>query len=236
MRKTFVFIVILTLLVVSAQAQVLLQEDWETGMDGWVPVGTLPAAELTTEGNTTPGGQWCLKTVPTSVSGANAVDWFFASETGKVWSVSWNFNDTGTTREYLQVYSYAQDGSLQNLYALGAYHSVTNGMSYFASRIAVGSTNWVTTTALRSTGWHSMKMEQDTGGTVTFWIDNVIADQRVTTAVYGGTKIRCGSALSNAGLGAYYDDIIFTQVVPEPGSLFALAAGIVGMAGMRRRA
>lgn len=235
MKTLFALVAAVLLLAASAQAQVLLSEDWETGMDGWVYYGAGPYPELDPNANTTPGGIYSLKTQDTSATtSSNAVDWNFAAETATSWSISWTFYDKGSTREYLQVQSYDSGGALQNLFALGAYYSVTNGTTYYASRVAVGSTNWMTTTAARGLDqWHSMKIAQDSSGLVTFWVDGVVADQRTTTAVYGATRIRVGSGLSNV-YGANYDDIVFSQVVPEPSSLMALAAGLAGLAGLAR--
>jgi len=242
MRKVLLIATILALACSVAQAQVLLFEDWETGTDGWVNYGGGPWPVLDNTQNTTPGGTWSIKTNGiTSPNYTNALDWNFAAESGKKWVATWNFLDTGATREYLQIHSYSTPpggGSLQQLISFGVYNAGVDTTKY-NFRVAIGSVNWGSTTIARSNNqWHAMRVEHnlDGAGTVSFYVDGVLGAQVTTTAIFGATRIRVGSGLTNGGFGAYYDDIKF-EVVPEPASLLALATGLVGLTGfaIRRR-
>ncbi len=116
--KKVVLLVLCVGLAASAAQAALLSEHWETGTDGWVDYGAGPFAALDNTKNTTPGGTWSLKTADTATNYTNAKDWNFAVETGKNWYVQWEMYDTGSSREYMQVQSYAGT-TLQQLVAFG---------------------------------------------------------------------------------------------------------------------
>jgi len=230
MKKVVLLAVCVGLVASLAQAAIL-SEDWETGTDGWVDYGAGPFATLSDAQNTTPGGSWSLKTADTTTSYTNAKDWNFAVETGKNWYVQWEMYDTGSSREYMQVQSYAGT-TLQQLVAFGTYNGTGGGSSYYA-RVAVGGGNWMLTDIPRTNNtWHTFRIEQDDAtGTITFSVDG---DEwtATTTAVFGATKLRVGSGLGNASHGAYYDDIEF-GIVPEPA--VAVLFGLGGLLFGRRR-
>lgn len=237
-------LLILAVLAVAGSASAAdLWEDWESGMDGWTFYGGGPNPALSNAQNTTPGGEWSLKTADNgSVNYTNAVDYSFDAAhglAGLYWTASWNFMDTGATREYLQLQSYSGgggSGNLQQLISLGVYNAGVD-LSKYNFRVAIGGVGWGNTTVTRVANvWHAMKVELFADGTVNFWIDGSIAASTTTTAVYGVTRVRVGSGLTNGGKGAYYDDILLEQI-PEPGSLLALGTGLIGLLGviLRRR-
>jgi hypothetical protein len=232
MRLFTAILVSIALLAASAQASVLLSENWESGTDGWTDVGSGPYAALSTAQNTTVGGAYSLKTADTTTGSTNAKDYSFATESAKNWYLKFNFMETGSTREYIQLYSYAGT-SLQQLIAFGTYNTVDYTKYNF--RVTNGSVGWSNTTVARKNNvWHAMYIEQDLAGNLTFKIDGNVAATPTTTSIFGVTKIRVGSALGNGSHGAYYDDIEF-GVVPEPATLAFLLAGF-GLISRRRRA
>jgi hypothetical protein len=229
---------ILGLLVVSAQAS-FLYEDWESGTDGWTDYGSGPFAALDNTQNTTPGGEWSLKTADTATSYTNAKDYNIVDMGVTSWTAQWSFRHAaGTSREYVQLKSYSgggASGDLQQLISFGVYNAVAGGAGVYNFRVAVGSVNWANTTISRvADEWQIMKVEQidlgDGTATVNFYVNDELAASATTTSVFDLTQIRVGSGLGNAGFGAYYDDI---SITPEPTTLALVALG--GLALLRRR-
>ncbi|MGQ9580310.1 MAG: PEP-CTERM sorting domain-containing protein [Armatimonadota bacterium] len=240
MRMVLAILAAVVLAIGPASAQVILFEDWETGTDGWTDVGNGPFATLDNTQNTTPGGTWSLKTANNATTNyTNAKDYSWATESPKRWVVTWNFmHQSTTTREYLQIRSFrggGGSGTLQQLISLGVYNASPANQNMYNFRVAVGSVNWDNTTIRRQANvWHSMKVEQFLDGTINFWIDGQLGATATTTAVYGITQIRVGSALTNNNAGAWFDDIK-VEIVPEPGSLVAFGTGLISLLGVARR-
>lgn len=236
MRLFTAILVSIALLAASAQASVLLSENWESGTDGWTDVGSGPYAALSTAQNTTVGGAYSLKTADTTTNYTNAKDYLFSTASATNWYIKFNFMDTGSTREYLQLANYSgggASGTNQQVIAFGTYNS--GDTTKYNYRVAFGGVNWAATTVKRTNNvWHAMYIEQDVAGNLTFKIDGNVAATATTTNIYGVTRIRVGSALGNGSHGAYYDDIEF-GVVPEPATLAFLLAGF-GLISRRRRA
>lgn len=223
---------IVGLLVMSAQAA-FLYEDWETGTDGWTDYGAGPFAALDNTKNTTPGGEWSLKTADTATSYTNAKDYTITGMATTTWTAEWTFqHQAGTSREYVQLRSYSDGGgagTLQQLISFGVYNAVTGGAGLYNFRVTNGSVGWANSTISRvADAWHTMKVEHiDLGtgnATVNFYVDGNLGATANTTAVFPLTQVRVGSGLGNASFGAWYDDILIT---PEPATLGLLALGLV---------
>jgi len=247
MRNLVLFLVVLTLAVISAaSATVVLDEGWETGGTGWTVYGSsAPYASIVTDNAAT--GTHSMRTADNSTTNyTNAMSYTLGAETGENWTMTWNFYDTGATREVMQIDSYRGLGigaaaDLQQLIALGSYNSGV-ATTVYNYRVASGEgAGWKNTTITRTNNtWHAMKVEQIyVGGstaTINVYVDNVLGATFDTNAVYGVTALRAGGGLTNGGHGAYYDDLLLTvPTVPEPSSMLAFATGFIGLFGIIRR-
>ncbi len=218
----------------SAQAA-YLDEDWETGTDGWADVGAGPFPALDNTQNTTPGGTWSLKTADTAVNYTNAKDFVIEGMTETNWTAEWTFqHKTGTTREYVQLQSYSGgggSGTLLQLISFGVYNAAPANTTLYNFRVTNGGVGWSNTNIARvANTWHTMKVEQFSDGTLNFYVDGVLGATTTTTSIYPITKVRVGSALGNNTNGAWFDDILVT---PEPAA--AVLLGLGGLLFGRRR-
>lgn len=157
---------------------------------------------------------------------------------------SFKFYDAGgatlTARAYAMVYSYsgAWGSTLQQIIAIGKYNSAIGGKYW--GRVAFGAGNWVQFSAgpTQSIGWHDAQVKANiANGTYDFYIDGQLAGTQVFPANnmgYNYNFVVVGSNLASSSA-MQFDDI---KIVPEPGSLLALGAGLtsfVGLISRRRR-
>ena len=82
----------------------------------------------------------------------------------------------------------------------------------------------------RSVGWHLAEIVGKPDGTVDFKIDGIVGANKAVAEV-GFNWVVVGSGLTSTH-GMWFDDV---RMVPEPGSLLALGAGMIGLAGYIRR-
>lgn len=159
---------------------------------------------------------------------------------------SFSFYDEMGTGSLARTYGmiYARGGAggwgdaLQQLVAVGKYNSVSSP-KYFA-RVAFSSSNWFVLAAGpdRSVGWHTARVLGNAGtSSFDFYIDNILSGSApigVPTATFNWVVM--GSGLSSTH-GMNFDDVSIGKIVPEPGSLLALGAGLFGFTGLmfRRR-
>ncbi len=168
MKRTMIIAAILSIVALastSALAGVIFSEDWETGSDGWTAVGAIAPA-LVTDQSVSPTHS--IRTADNSTTNyTNEMDHVLAAETGTNWIVTWNFFDTGATRDYLQIDSYSglaiNSGNLQQLMCFGAYNNP--GGPNYNYRIALGSVAWQASSIQKTNNvWHAMKVEQIDNG------------------------------------------------------------------------
>lgn len=155
------------------------------------------------------------------------------------------YDDKGTSlgggRQYLELRAYSGavfDGTLQNLWAIGKYNTVTtgtyNGRKYQA-RVAFGGVGWINLSDApdRSVGWHLMEMEISPT-LARFYVDGVLGAEVSRGAAGIVDSVVMGSGLSSSGIDAWIDDVRVTAV-PEPATLVAVGIGAAGLLLSRRR-
>lgn len=95
--------------------------------------------------------------------------------------------------------------------------------------------NWANTSILRSVGWHQFTIMQyrgDDAGTAKYYIDGDLGYTATGLLDYDLNRIVLGTGWGTSPATGYIDDI--SVAVPEPGSLLALAFGLIPL-GLRRR-
>lgn len=241
--KRFVLLFLLCAAFISTQAlaAVIVTENWESGAGAWVDGGAGAAIVNDSITNLLGAGNHAIKVPGSAASGDIGTKLLtLAATTDPNWVITYDFYSTGT-RDYLQIIGNNSGGSLAQLIALGHYNA---GVDYtkYNYRVAFGSVNWQDTTLTRSTNkWHAMKIEQiynpgDATATVNFYIDNSFLATAATSAINGVSVLKAGCGLTNGGGPAYFDNIVLTSgAIPEPGSMLALGAGMIGLLGVIRR-
>ncbi|MEJ5297677.1 MAG: PEP-CTERM sorting domain-containing protein [Armatimonadota bacterium] len=249
MKRLFILAAALTVACAcSAGAMpIVFSDDFEAGLGNWTQV--FPTAPVEWSSAQAASGTYSARVPGTGANNQFAMDYHIpvAYPDFELRFKFYNASTASGPRNYIQIGSWsggARNGTLQQLYALGTYNSITSGTPYsaakFQGRVAVPSSiNWFNVDDSDRTivGWHELVIKQDSvAKTVSFQVDGGTPTVHSLSTVFAPTSIRIGSALSNANVEAFFDDIYF--VTPEPGSLLALGSGLVGMAGLllRRRA
>jgi len=248
--------VLCLVLAVGASAQVnwLFTEDWESGYpNGWTSSGNTAFA-LSTVQALSPVNSLYAAVSATATTRAWKNTPVINHPTGVV--AEWWIYDTtcgSGGRQYNEIRAYAgkayNSGALSQLYAAGIYNTVTaagdtyDGTKYQA-RVAFGTGGaWFNLNAAgapsRSRGWHKFTFSiNPTANTADIYVDGILGRTWAANWVGWVDSAIVGSGVTSNGRDAYFDDIRI-GTVPEPGSMLAMATGLVGLAGFgirRRRA
>lgn len=130
--------------------------------------------------------------------------------------------------------------------SLGAASNQNTGFSsqLYQARV-VGATDgyssgWFNTNTARSVGWHHARIDvgpalPDGTNYVQFYIDDMNSATFAHDSIenFGYNVIEMNLKFGNQT--AYYDDVTFSSIVPEPGAFGPLAAGALWLARRRRR-
>ncbi len=220
-------------------------EDFEAGIGAWTPGSNGPLLWLTDV--TDPSNK-----VAVQDNAARSMYRIIAPTIHVGLELKFRFYDPGAAtnvRHFARLAAYADPvnfGGLTELLAIGAYNTSGVQTNMYSGRAAFGKTDtpqgWFTIPKPRSVGWHDMSIlitgDNGTGGPgkglASYTVDDVtVANIPIAWSPF--TMVLMGSNLSSATAGNYqYDDV---QLVPEPASILAIAAGLAGFAGaIRRRA
>jgi hypothetical protein len=240
------FAVMAVALVVCAALPAAAQyftEDFEAGIGLWTPGSNGPLLWLTDV--TDPNNK-----VAVQDNAARSMYRIIAPTIHVGLELKFRFYDPGAAtnvRHFARLAAYSDPVNftgLTELLAIGAYNTSGVQTNRYSGRAAFGKTDtpqgWFTIPKPRSVGWHNMSIlitgDNGTGGPgkglASFTVDDVtVANIPIVWSPF--TMVLMGSNLSSATAGNYqYDDV---QLVPEPASILALAAGLAGFAGVVRR-
>lgn len=120
--------------------------------------------------------------------------------------------------------------------AIGAIED-QDGFDTSVYQVFVQGNGLTNTTVGRTQGWHNAKISVDKYGTASFFIDSVLVDMEETNAVNGFNVLTMRGTWSTPGYynqSAYYDDFTLAKI-PEPGSMLAMASGLLGLLGFAKR-
>lgn len=225
----------------TATAQVLFSDDFELGMGNWTtPVSPATPLDWSTDQNAVPGGG--LSSALVNSSGDKMYHNLGSEVSGGFFLTFYVFDDTAT-RSVGEARSYGgagyADGSLQQLFAVGKYNSVTAPGEVFSptnyqARVLTGTgAGWINLNAagapLRSPGWHKFDIERLADETtVNFYVDGILGRTFAGATAFTVDSLGIGSVAAGTTTGnSYIDGVSLT--VPEPSALalFALGGGLL---------
>lgn len=246
---------------VSAHAQVLLQDNF----DSYADQAAFEAVWTTVSSNAMTLDSSLSASSPNSVTqgaGTQSSYQAFTSTSGNILDVTFDLYDPAATNEgrsYLALQSRTGDlysDGLNQLIAFGRYNNVSGG-TYYYGRVAFGSgivlgdgasdltSSWFLlggASATTSIGWHEMRLlgmpDADNPTThmkLEFYVDGDLAGSVANVANQDYNLLVLGSNLtSSAAGGASFDNV---SVIPEPSTYAAIFGGLalVGAFVYRRR-
>lgn len=222
MRFTIVLAVMLSCAVVfaPASAQVLFQDDFESGMSQWTTISGKTPMDWDSTKNAEPvGGSYSAKADLSS----DGIYHFLSEKTLTSFRASWWVYDDTLPRAYGEVRSFSGGAyglGLEQIFAAGKYNSVTMagevwkankyqgrilypsaGMGWF-NLDGPGSPN-------RSPGWHKFTITASETGYVEFYVDGILS-RTISGATPKGVNCVClGFATSSSVNGdAWFDGVL----------------------------
>lgn len=234
MRILIFVVVVLAAATLTVQAAVVYTEDFESGVDGWASTNpSLSPAVTNNYPRPADNSVWSLW-----IGSGSGTQFYHTWTNGVInnWYVTWKVYDHGANMNFCQMISprLTAPGILEWL-GLGVYNGSADYYSFGYG--SAGTSGWTATSIARTRmAWHTMGIGVDSSGVASFYIDGQLAGSRSTANTYGYMGIYLGSDVSGiTGHGCYDDINIGTGAIPEPASLLAVASGLVGLAGWRRR-
>jgi len=213
---------------VPVGAQVLLQDDFESGMTGWsvfpgVPPGSPSCTPLdwVSDKNVVPSGSGHC--VYADLSQDKIYRDLSVKSSTRFWA-TWHLYDDTMTRAYAEVRGYTSGGGangntgLAQLYAAGKYNSVSMagetwvGTKYQARVMSGLYAGWFNLNATgspnRSAGWHRFDVESPGNGFVRFYVDGILSRTISDVNIQGVGTVTLGFGTSSASNGnAWYDGV-----------------------------
>lgn len=221
-------------------------DNFESGLGNWANASGCTSLGLSTAQNTTPGGSYSAHV------GDHAFDKMYhnlgVQITAGTWSISFNLFDNANYNAYGELRSYS-GGTYPN----GSFNQdIVAGLMSFSSNVALpgetydsskyqgrfisgsGATGWFNLNTSRTPGWHTFTITRTADNMVTWYVDGA-KDRSFNTITNSAMNVVVIGASATGTNNAFFDDVNVTDVVPEPGSLLILCAGITGMIGILRR-
>ncbi len=208
---------------------VIFSDDFESGMDNWTPTATSPLDWSAT--NAVPPGPGHSAYLDSS---AEKMYHNLDAEIAGSSVVTFHLYDSTATRAYVEVRAYTgagyNQGTIQNMYAIGKYNSVTMpGEVYDATkyqgRVATGPgpSGWfnlnLSGAPSRSPGWHRFDIVRTATGDYAFYVDGVLGRSLTGVTDYTWDCATIGSVAAGTTVGdAWFDGVLVgtltTPVLP----------------------